>query len=106
MGKKENPAAIFFRAMGVTGGISMRAREYLEDDYLVILPSSSVCSEGHKYIQEEDEGRQAVTFLNDTGVGKPAPAVSSSIGADLAPAFPSSSPVPVGKACFDGGLSA
>lgn len=44
IGDKNNPAVLFFHAMGVTGDSSLPAAGYLKDDYFVILPTSTVYS--------------------------------------------------------------
>lgn len=103
LGDRNNPAVLFFHAMGVTGESSLPVAEYLKDDYFVILPTSTVYSRGQKYVSKEDEVRQVVSFLYREGVDKLALVVSSSIGADLALAFLSRSSIETEHAFFDGG---
>ena len=42
VGKKENPAVLFFHAMGVTGESSRPVAEYLKDRYCCIMSTSTV----------------------------------------------------------------
>ena len=103
LGDRNNPAVIFFHAMGVTGESSLPVAEYLKDDYFVILPTSTVYCRKQKYVSKEDEVRQVVSFLYKEGINKLESVVSSSIGADLALAFLSQSTIEVEHAFFDGG---
>lgn len=103
LGDRNNPAVLFFHAMGVTGESSLPVAEYLKDDYFVILPTSTVYSKGQKYVSKEDEVRQVVSFLYREGIDKLELVVSSSTGADLALAFLSQSTIEVKHAFFDGG---
>ena len=103
LGDKRNPAVLFFHAMGVTGASSVRVAEHLQDRYFCILPTSTVCCAGQKYISKADEVRQITEFLREQGVDALALVVASSIGADLAMAFLTETKLPVGHVFFDGG---
>ena len=102
-GKKENPAILFFHAMGVTGASSEPVAEHLQDRYFCILPTSSVYCRGETYVSKADEIRQIEVFLREQGVEKLELVVASSIGADLATAFLNETKIPVSHAFFDGG---
>ena len=58
LGKRENPAILFFHAMGVTGASSVPIAKYLQDRYFCILPTSSVYCRGETYVSKADEIRQ------------------------------------------------
>ena len=103
LGNRNNPAVLFFHAMGVTGKSSEPVAKYLQDRYFCILPTSTVYCEGQKYISKADEIRQVEKFLKEQGVKSLAMVVASSIGADLAIAFLTQTKLPVGQAFFDGG---
>lgn len=103
LGSKENPAVLFFHAMGVTGESSEPAVKYLRDRYFCIMPTATVYCEGQKYISKADEVRQAEAFLRENGVERLALVVASSIGADLAMAFLTEASLPVEHVFFDGG---
>ena len=103
LGNKNNPAVLFFHAMGVTGQSSEPVAKYLRDRYFCILPTSTVYCEGEKYISKADEVRQVEKFLSDNGIESLALVVASSIGADLAMAFLTQTKIPVGNVFFDGG---
>ena len=103
MGNKENPAVLFFHAMGVTGDSSEPVAEYLQEKYFCIMPTSTVYCEGQRYISKADEVRQVEDFLHETGVDRLTLVVASSIGADLAMAFLKSTELPVEHVYFDGG---
>lgn len=102
-GDRRNPAVLFFHAMGVTGASSEPIARYLQDRYFCILPTSTVCCEGQKYVSKLDEIRQVEDFLHRQGVERLAMVVASSIGADLAMAFLTQTKLPVEHAFFDGG---
>ena len=102
-GDRRNPAVLFFHAMGVTGASSEPIARYLQDRYFCILPTSTVYCEGQKYVSKLDEIRQVEDFLHRQGVETLAMVVASSIGADLAMAFLTSTKLPVEHAFFDGG---
>lgn len=102
-GNKNNPAVLFFHAMGVTGASSERVAEYLQDEYFCIMPTSTVYCEGQKYVSKADEIKQIENWLDANGVKEIALVVASSIGADLAIAFMSQTRVPIKHAFFDGG---
>ena len=103
LGEKENPAVLFFHAMGVTGASSEPVARYLQERYFCILPTSSVYCSGEKYGSKEDEIRQLEAFLREQDVRKLELVVASSLGADLATAFLSKAKIPVCHAFFDGG---
>ncbi len=103
MGNKENPAVLFFHAMGVTGDSSMPVAKYLQERYFCIMPTSTVYCEGQHYISKADEVQQVEEFLWKNGVERLALVVASSIGADLATAFLASTEKPVDHVFFDGG---
>lgn len=103
LGNKENPAILFFHAMGVTGDSSRPVAEHLQDRYFCILPTSTVYCPGQKYISKADEVNQVETFLRKQGIKSLAMVVSSSIGADLATAFLAQTKLPVMHIFFDGG---
>ena len=102
-GDRRNPAVLFFHAMGVTGSSSEPIARCLQDRYFCILPTSTVCCEGQKYVSKLDEIRQVEDFLHRQGVERLAMVVASSIGADLAMAFLTSTKLPIGHVFFDGG---
>ena len=102
-GNKKNPAVLFFHAMGVTGASSEPVAKYLQDRYFCILPTSTVYCEGQKYVSKADEIRQVENYLHGQNVNCLAMVVASSIGADLAMAFLTSTELPIGHVFFDGG---
>ena len=102
-GDRRNPAVLFFHAMGVTGSSSEPIARCLQDRYFCILPTSTVCCEGQKYVSKLDEIRQVEDFLHRQGVETLAMVAASSIGADLAMAFLTQTKLPVEHAFFDGG---
>ena len=102
-GDKKNPAVLFFHAMGVTGESSEPVAKYLQDTHFCILPTSTVYCAGQKYISKADEVRQVEKYLKLQGVERLELVVASSIGADLAMAFLTSTELPVGHVFFDGG---
>ena len=103
IGNKENPAVLFFHAMGVTGDSSEPVAEYLQEKYFCIMPTSTVYCKGQRYVSKADEVRQVEAFLRKNGVERLALVVASSIGADLAMAFLKSTELPVEQVFFDGG---
>ena len=103
LGNRNNPAVLFFHAMGVTGESSEPVAKYLQDRYFCILPTSTVYCEEQKYIGKADEIRQVEKFLKEQGVKSLAMVVASSIGAELAMAFLTQTKLPVGHVFFDGG---
>ena len=103
LGNRNDPAVLFFHAMGVTGESSKPVANYLQNRYFCILPTSTVYCEGQKYISKADEIQQVENFLKEQGVKSLAMVVASSIGADLAVAFLSQTKLPVEHAFFDGG---
>ena len=102
-GDKKNPAVLFFHAMGVTGESSEPVAKYLQDTHFCILPTSTVYCTEQKYISKADEVRQVEKYLKLQGVERLELVVASSIGADLAMAFLTSTELPVGHVFFDGG---
>ena len=94
---------LFFHAMGVTGASSEPIARCLQDRYFCILPTSTVYCEGQKYVSKLDEIRQVKDFLHRQCVKSLAMVVASSIGADLAMAFLTSTKLPIGHVFFDGG---
>ena len=102
-GDKKDPAVLFFHAMGVTGKSSEPVAKYLQDTNFCILPTSTVYCTGQKYISKADEVRQVEEYLKFQGVERLELVVASSIGADLAMAFLTSTALPVGHVFFDGG---
>ena len=102
-GDRRNSAVLFFHAMGVTGESSEPVVNYLQDRYFCILPTSTVYCAGQKYVSKADEIRQVEDFLHRQGVEILAMVVASSIGADLAMAFLTSTKLPIGHVFFDGG---
>ena len=103
MGDANNPAVLFFHAMGVTGESSQPVARHLQDRYFCILPTSTVYCEGQKYVSKADEARQVEDFLLRQNVTCLAMVVASSIGADLAMAFLTQTKLPVEHIFFDGG---
>ena len=102
-GNRNDPAVLFFHAMGVTGASSEPVVKYLQDRYFCILPTSTVYCAGQKYVSKLDEIRQVEDFLHRQGVERLAMVVASSIGADLAMAFLTQTKLPVEHVFFDGG---
>lgn len=102
-GEPQNPAVLFFHAMGVTGQSSERVTDVLKDRYFCILPTASVYCPGQKYISKAEEIRQITEFLDQKGVRRLALVVASSIGADLAMAFLQETTLPIDHVFFDGG---
>ncbi len=103
LGNKQNPAILFFHAMGVVGASSEPVVKYLEDDYFCVMPTSTVYCKGQKYINKVDEIRQVEEFLDKQGIQSLALVVASSIGADLAIAYLSQTKLPVEHVFIDGG---
>ena len=103
LGNKENPAVLFFHAMGVTGDSSEPVAKYLKGKYFCIMPTSTVYCPEQRYISKADEVHQVEEFLRENGVGRLALVVASSIGADLAMAFLKSTELPVEWVFLDGG---
>ncbi len=103
VGNKQNPAVLFFHAMGVTGLSSEPVAKHLQDRYFCIMPTSTVCCVGQKYQSKTDEVQQLETFLYGQGVERLAMIVASSIGADLAMTFLKQTKLPIDNVLFDGG---
>ncbi len=102
-GEKNRPAVLFFHAMGVTGASSEPVVKYLQERYFCILPTATVYCAGQRYIGKADEVRQVEDFLREQGVERLALVTASSIGADLAMAFLTTTRLPVEHVFFDGG---
>ena len=102
-GDRKNPAVLFFHAMGVTGLSGEPVAKYLQDTHFCILPTSTVYCKGQKYVSKADEVRQVEEYLKSQGVECLNLVVASSIGADLAMAFLTSTELPIGHVFFDGG---
>ena len=102
-GDRNHPAVLFFHAMGVTGESSEPVASYLQDRYFCILPTATVYCKGQKYVSKADEVRQVEDYLKSQGVERLELVVASSIGADLAMAFLTSTKLPVEHVFFDGG---
>lgn len=103
LGRREAPAILFFHAMGVTGASSEPVAKHLQDRYFCILPTSTVYCAGQKYISKADEVRQVEEFLRKQNAKQIAMVVASSIGADLAMEFLTTTQYPVEHIFFDGG---
>ncbi len=103
LGDKQNPAVLFFHAMGVVGESNEPVAENLKVDYFCIMPTSTVYCEGQKYISKNDEIKQVEKFLYEQGIEKLKLVVASSIGADLAMAFLSKTKLSVEHVFVDGG---
>ena len=102
-GNRNDPAVLFFHAMGVTGESSEPIAKYLQNRYFCILPTSTVYCKGQKYVNKANEVRQVEEYLKSQGIEYINLVVASSIGADLAMAFLTSTKLPVGYVFFDGG---
>ena len=102
-GDLQNPAVLFFHAMGVAGTSSEPVVQQLQDNFFCILPTSTVYCAGQTYRGKADEVRQVTEFLHEQGVTRLALVVASSIGADLAMAFLTQTLLPVEHVYFDGG---
>ena len=102
-GDRKNPAVLFFHAMGVTGASGEPVAKYLQDTHFCILPTSTVYCKGQKYVSKADEVRQVEEYLKSQGVESLNLVVASSLGADLAMAFLTSTELPIGHVFFDGG---
>ena len=86
-GNRNDPAVLFFHAMGVTGESREPVAQYLQNRYFCILPTSTVYCKGQKYVNKADEVRQVEEYLKSQGVERLELVVASSIGADLAMLF-------------------
>ncbi len=102
-GDRQDPAILFFHAMGVVGESSEPVVGYLKDRYYCIMPTSTVYCEGQRYISKMDEVQQVEDFLASQGINDIAMVVASSIGADLAMAFLTDTKVTIRHVFFDGG---
>ena len=103
LGNRNDPAVLFFHAMGVTGESSEPVAKYLQDRYFCILSTSTVYCKGQKYVSKANEVRQVEEYLKSQGIEYIKLVVASSIGADLAIAFLTSTKLPIGHVFFDGG---
>ncbi len=102
-GNRENPAVLFFHAMGVVGASSQPVARHLQERYFCIMPTATVYCAGQKYVSKAEEVRQVMRFLREKGVSRLALVVASSIGADLAMAFLEQSDIVPEHVFFDGG---
>ena len=102
-GNRENPAVLFFHAMGVVGASSQPVARHLQERYFCIMPTATVYCAGQKYVSKAEEVRQVMRFLREQGVSRLALVVASSIGADLAMAFLEQSDIVPEHVFFDGG---
>ncbi|MGN0070509.1 MAG: alpha/beta fold hydrolase [Atopobiaceae bacterium] len=103
LGDPEDPAILFFHAMGVTGASSEPVAQHLMDSYFCIMPTATpYCPEQH-YVSKADEVDQVERFLEEQGIGHLELVVASSLGADLAVAFLAHGRISMGHAVFDGG---
>ena len=103
LGNRNAPAVLFFHAMGVTGESSEPVANDLQDRYFCILPTSTMYCKGQKYVSKANEVRQVEEYLKSQGIEYIKLVVASSIGADLAMAFLTSTKLPIGHVLFDGG---
>ena len=103
LGNKENPAILFFHAMGVVGQSNSPVANYLKNKYFCIMPTSTVYCKKQKYISKNDEIRQVEEFLHNENINSLAMVVASSIGTDLAVAFLSQTRIKVEHVFIDGG---
>ncbi len=102
-GQKGKPVILFFHAMGVVGSSSTRIAENLKEDYFSIMPTSTVYCHNQKYISKEEEIRQVENYLDKEGVTDIALVCASSLGADIAMSFLSSTKRKIGHVFIDGG---
>lgn len=63
LGNRQNPAVLFFHAMGVVGASSEPVAKYLQDNYYCIMPTSTVYCEGQRYRSKADEIYQVENFF-------------------------------------------
>lgn len=103
IGDKSRPAVLFFHAMGVVGESSMPVAAHLAEKFYCILPTATVYCAGQKYRSKADEIRQITDFLKKQEIKELALITASSIGADLAMAFLTTTDIPVKHIFFDGG---
>ncbi len=103
LGDKSNPCILFFHAMGVTGSSCEPIASHLKDKYYIIMPTSTVYCPKQNYISKIDEIKQVELFLKDSHINHLALIVASSLGADLAISFISSTKVKIDNVVFDGG---
>lgn len=81
MGNKQNPAVLFFHAMGVTGASSKPVAKHLQDRYFCILPTSTVYCANQTYVSKADEVQQIEEYLQKQEVRQLALVVASHPGA-------------------------
>lgn len=103
IGDRSKPCILFFHAMGVTGSSSEPIAENLKDKYYIIMPTSTVYCPKQKYISKIDEINQVESFLKESHIDDLALIVASSLGADLAISFISTTNVKIDNVVFDGG---
>ena len=103
-GKKDDPAVLFFHAMGVTGGSSEPVARVLRDRYFCVLPTATLYCAGAEVCEPRRtrRGRQRNSCAG-RAIKRLALVVASSIGADLALAFLAQTTLPVEHVFFDGG---
>lgn len=102
-GTKGKPVILFYHAMGVVGSSSKRITEHLKDDYFCIMPTSTVYCHNQKYISKEDEIRQVEEYLDKEDITDISLVCASSLGADIAMSFLSSTKRKIGHVFIDGG---
>ncbi len=96
------PLFCFFMQMGGPGGGGDRVEKFFRDGFLCLLTSTGECKEGQNFSRAADVGQEVEDFLTSGGV-EINQIVASSIGADLAMAFLTSTKLPIGHVFFDGG---
>lgn len=106
LGRKENPAVLFFHGMGVTGDSSLPVAQFLQERYFCILPTSTVFCPGQRYMGKAEEIRQIEKFICGQKIESLEWIVASAQGANLAMEFLSRSPISVRHIFFDGGAFA
>ena len=75
IGNPQNPAVLFFHAMGVTGASSEPVARYLQQNYYCILPTSSVYCAGQKYSSKADGAARKIVKSANGGCILPRGAV-------------------------------
>lgn len=103
IGDESKPCILFFHAMGVTGDSSERVVENLKDKYYCVMPTSTVYCKGQKYISKQNEISQVEAYLKDKSINHLALVVASSLGADLAITFITTTKIKIDNVVFDGG---
>ena len=103
LGNPSNPTILFFHAMGVTGESSIPVARHLSNVFYCIMPTSTVYCPTQKYLSKLDELHQIQSFLDKKRIQEIKLIVASSLGADLALTFLTTSKIPVKYVFFDGG---